>query len=69
MFNSFGNGKVKKQLKLRVIVAQGRRCSGADEVSPIKNVDGYFFSGATLMLRGMARKKRTSLRPFNMQVF
>ena len=47
---SFGNEKSKK-LMLRDIVAQGPSKS-----PPMKNVDGYVFPRATLMLRMKARK-------------
>ena len=41
----------KTKLMFRDVVAQGRSKSRR-----IKNVDGYFFSRAVLMLRGTARK-------------
>ena len=51
--------KTKKQM-LRDVVAQGPSKSGH-----IKNVDGYFFSRAMLVLKGTARKTGTFPEPAN----
>ena len=48
---SFGNAKKTKKLIFRDVVAQGPSVSRR-----IKNVDGYFFPRAMLMLRETARK-------------
>ena len=53
---SFGVEKKQKTLLLRDVVAQG-----PSESRRIKNVDGFLFPRAMLMLRQTARKQRLSL--------